>query len=318
MIKRTLEISQEPFHLAVQFDQLKLQRLAEPRDIAASVPCEDIGFLVVDQAGTTYSHAALARLVEFGAAVVVCDRRHLPAGLLLPMAEHTEVVWRLHEQIAASKPLRKQLWQQIVIAKIRAQADNLPDDSAAYRKLREMARSVRSGDPDNLEAQAAKVYWSAWLPDYQVPVPDGWLQKATFHRNPDADDSVNIQLNYGYAILRAAVARALVSTGLHPALGLKHANRSNAFCLADDLLEPLRPLVDRVVRDLYRGNHFALTPVVKKNLLSLLNETVRLEDTIGPLMVVLHRVTASLAKCLAGETKQLLLPISRAGVPSCT
>lgn len=315
MIKRTVEISQEPYHLAVQLDQLKLHRLGEgragePREVAASIPCEDIGLVVVDQPSVTYSHAALARLVESGAGVVICDRRHLPSGLLLPMAEHTEVVWRLHEQIDCPKPLRKQLWRQLVVAKIRGQAANLEADSPVRRRLAEFARNVRSGDPDNLEAQAAKSYWQAWLPDFQRLPPDGtgWLEPAAFRRDADGADAVNVQLNYGYAILRAAVARALVSAGLHPALGLKHSNRSNAFCLADDFLEPLRPLADDAVRDLYRSGQRELNKFAKAKLLSLLTSTVRLDGFTGPLMVALHRMAASYVRCLEGESKRLLLP----------
>lgn len=313
MIKRTVEISQEPFHLAVQLGQLKLHRLGEgrggePREVAASIPCEDIGLVVVDQPGVTYSHAALSHLIECGAAVVICDRRHLPSGLLLPMAEHTEVVWRLREQIVASKPTQKQLWRQLVMAKIRGQAANV-EDADLRRRLLAMAGRVRSGDPDNLEAQAAKLYWPAWLPEYErIPEQGGWLEAAVFRRDPDGADSVNSQLNYGYAILRAAVARALVSAGLHPALGIKHANRSNAFCLADDFIEPLRPLVDRAVRDLYRSGHLDMDRFVKTTLLSLLTVTVRIDEANGPLMVALHRLAASYVRCLEGEEKRLLLP----------
>ncbi len=308
MIKRTIEISNEPFHLAVQLDQLKLHRFDGSRDVAASIPCEDIGLVIVDHASVSYSHAALARLIEFGAAIVICDRRHLPSGLLLPMAEHTEVVWRLHEQIHASKPTLKQIWRQLVQAKIRGQAANV-DDPVVQRRLLTMVRTIRSGDPDNFEAQAAKWYWPAWLPDFQrIPENGGWLEPAPFRRDTDGKDSVNSQLNYGYAILRAAVARALVSAGLHPALGIKHANRANAYCLADDFIEPFRPLVDRAVRDLFRSGHMELNRYSKTTLLSLLTTTVNMEGNTGPLMVAFHRLAASYVRCLQGESKTLLIP----------
>ncbi len=298
MIKRTIEISREPLHLAVHLDQLQLRRPTPDSELVASIPCEDIGFVVVDNAGASYSHAALARLVDFGAVVVFCNDKHLPSGLLLPLAGHSEVVWRLQEQIALRRPARKQLWRQIVVAKVRGQAANLPDGSVAHRYLLGLAREVKSGNVTNVEAHAAKVYWAAWMGE-----------GAPFHRDPDAEGGVNAMLNYGYAIMRAAVARALISAGLHPALGLHHHNRANAFCLADDMLEPLRPLVERTVRELNRAGQTLLDPTAKRGLLTLLTATVRVGDQEGPLMVGLHRTMASLVRCIQGEEKRLLLPI---------
>lgn len=297
MIKRTIEISREPLHLAVHLDQLQLRRPAPASELVASIPCEDVGFVVVDNAQATYSHAALARLVDFGAVVVLCNEKHLPSGLLLPLATHSEVVWRLHEQIALRKPVRKQLWKQIVVAKIRAQAGNLPD-SLFHRQLLALAGEVKSGDITNVEAHAAKIYWAAWL-DEGMP----------FHRDPDAADGINAMLNYGYAIVRAAVARSLISAGLHPALGLFHRHRANVFCLADDMLEPLRPLVERTVRQLNREGQTILDPPGKRALLSLLTATVRVGEQTGPLMVELHHTTASLVRCIQGVEKRLLLPV---------
>ena len=277
MIKRTIEVSSEPAHLTVKLDQLLVQR--HGLETAASIPCEDIGMLVVDQPQSTYSHAALAALVRFDAVLVVCGNDHLPAGVLLPLADHSQVVWRVAEQVAVSKPLRKQLWKQLVRAKIRAQALNLPADCPARKKLLELAQKVRSGDPSNVEAHAAQVYWQHWLPG------------EPFRRDEDGA-GLNALLNYGYAILRAAVARALVAAGLLPAIGLFHANRSNAFCLADDLMEPFRPLVDRRVRELHRQGHAELNPQTKAGLLGLLADRVRLGHERGPLMVNLHRMVA--------------------------
>jgi CRISPR-associated protein Cas1 len=252
---------------------------------------------LVDQQSTTYSHAALVRLLDAGAGVVVCGRNHQPLGLLLPLGAHTEVVWRMQEQVAASKPLRKQLWQQLIVAKIRAQAGNFAADDPLRRRLLALAGTVRSGDPTNVEAQAAKVYWSAWLGE-----GDG------FRRDPDAEDAINAMLNYGYAVVRAAVGRALVSAGLHPALGLHHHHRANAFCLADDLMEPLRPLVDRAVRALHLAGQVELDPPAKREILKLLTATVRVGEERGPLMVGLHRTVASLVRCLRRESKELLIP----------
>jgi CRISPR-associated protein Cas1 len=304
MIKRTIEISREPLHLSVKLDQLQLWRHGSEKELVASIPCEDIGFVVVDHLQTTYSHAALARLLDFGAVVIICGRNHLPSGLLLPLAMHDQVVWRLQEQIALSKPLRKQLWRQIVVAKVRAQANNLDDQSPARRRLLALAREVKSGDLSNIEAQAAKIYWAAWLGE-----DDGLV----FHRNPDAEDGLNALLNYGYAVARAAVARALVSAGLHPALGLNHHHRGNAFCLADDLVEPLRPMVECIVRRLASEGQTELNPTTKRGLLELLTATVRVGDQTGPLMVALPHIAASLVRCLQGEDDRLMLPVWPAG-----
>lgn len=297
MIKRTIEISRDAAHLTVRQKQLLIRRDGQT---VGSIPCEDIGIVLVDHPGTTYSHAALSSLAESDAALVICGRNHLPNAILLPLADHSQIVWRINEQLAVSKPLQKQLWKQLVQAKIRAQAHNLATDCPAKSKLLDMARQVRSGDPKNMEAQAARVYWQNYLPD------------EAFRRDRDAD-GLNAILNYGYAVIRAAVARAIVAAGLMPAIGLHHSNRSNAFCLADDLMEPLRPLVDDRARDLFVQGYESLTPEAKAGLLTLLADPVQLGSETGPLMVNLHRLAASLVKCFQGEAKNLEIPTCLAG-----
>jgi CRISP-associated protein Cas1 len=292
VIKRTIEVSSGPAYLSAKLEQLLIHRHG---GTDASIPCEDIGVLIVDQPQTTYSHSALAALARWQAVLIVCGPDHLPSALLLPMADHSQVVWRINDQLAVRKPLKKQLWRQIIRAKIRAQALMLPKEKPARQKLLDMARFVRSGDPNNIEAQAARVYWAHWLPE------------GTFRRDVDLPD-LNMFLNYGYAILRAAVARALVAAGLLPALGLSHSNRSNAFCLADDMMEPLRPLVDRRVRELHADARHELNRPEKAFLLALLTEQVRLGDEKGPLMVNLHAMVASLVKCFQGRAKHLEIP----------
>ncbi|MEM6329506.1 MAG: type II CRISPR-associated endonuclease Cas1 [Planctomycetota bacterium] len=318
MIKRTIEISREPAHLAVRNEQLTLRRDGA---VVGQAPCEDLGVVVVDHPQATYSHHALTKLADAGAVVVLCGRDHLPAALVLPIADHTQVVWRLADQINASRPLKKRLWQQLVVAKVRAQAFNLSGRLPAHRKLLAMAQEVRSGDPTNVEAHAAKLYWRSWLHD-----------AGDHHDNPfrrDTDGAgLNAFLNYGYAVLRAAVARALVAAGLEPRLGLHHASRGNAFCLADDLMEPFRPLVDDRVREMYRQGYDTLNQPAKAELLGLLAEPMQITtrptgtgeaapqpnsapqptQQTGPLMVMLHRVAASLVRCYAGESKRLDLP----------
>lgn len=307
MIKRTLEISRDPAHLALRDEQLLLKRDGA---IVAQVPCEDIGIVLVDHPQTTYTHGALAKLAESDAAVVICGRDHLPAAILLPVADHSQVVSRLHEQLAVRRPVRKRLWRQIIVAKVRAQAANLPRDIPAHRKLLALAREVRSGDPNNIEAQAARIYWANWLsrPASNAysdetetdplgagrPAPDPIAH--VFRRDPDGA-GLNSFLNYGYAVVRAAVARAIVAAGLLPSLGIHHRNRSNAFCLADDLIEPLRPLVDDRVRELHRQGYDELNQPAKAALLEILAEPVLLRRETGPLMVQLHRYVASLVRC---------------------
>ncbi len=298
MIKRTIEISADAAHLSTRNSQLVLKREGET---VGSVPWEDVGLVLVDHPQTTYSHAALNSLLESQAALVVCGRDHLPQGLLLPLGDHSEIVWRVHDQVAASLPLKKRLWKQIVQAKIRAQADNVACESPARRKLLQFAGDVKSGDSTNREAQAAKVYWRVWL-------QTGDAGDDVFRRRRDGV-APNALLNYGYTVLRAAVARAIVAAGLLPTFGLHHSNRSNAFCLADDLIEPLRPLVDDCVRSLYFDGCTEIDRPAKQALLELLTVEVVTGEAAGPLMVALHRYAASLVKCYQGDARQLDIPV---------
>lgn len=306
MIKRNIEISSEPAHLAVENDQLLILREGETKRSVqgrARIPCEDIGIIIVDQRAVSYSHHALATLVAHGAAVVICGRDHLPVGLLLPLSGHAEVVSRLHDQIAMGAVLRKRLWTQIVVAKVRAQAANLDDSDPSRAKLLALAHRVRSGDPENIEAQAACIYWPRLFDK---------ASEAPFRRRPGVRVPPNDFLDYGYAILRAAVARTLVGAGFNTALGIHHSNRSNAFCLADDLLEPLRPMVDRRVRHLLATGSKALDRDSKSHLLNTTVESVFIGQTSGPLLVALSRYAASLGRCLRGETDSLDIPCSGA------
>jgi CRISPR-associated protein Cas1 len=299
VIKRTIEISREPAHLAVRNRQLLLKREGA---IVGSIPCEDIGVVVVDHPQTTYTHGALASLADSDAAVVICGDNHLPIAILLPLASHSQVVTRLNLQLGVSVPLAKQLWKQVVAAKVRAQAANLVAGSAPRKKLLALAREVKSGDPMNIEAQAAKLYWQHWL----TPTCEEEDREA-FRRDADGA-GLNHFLNYGYTIVRAAVARAIVAAGLLPSLGVHHKHRGNAFCLADDLMEPLRPLVDDRVREMHRQGYDQLNQPAKKELLEVLTQPMQLGGQTGPLMVMLHRMTGSLVRCYAGEGRSLEIP----------
>jgi len=291
MIKRTVEISGQHNRLSVSLGSLVIERDGE---VVGRVPLEDLGVLILDAADTVYTHWVLAEALAAGAVIVPCGRDHLPAGLFLPQNNSLQTQ-RLAAQVAAPLPLKKRLWKQIVQAKVRHQAAVLPHDSPARGRIANLVTSVRSGDPTNVEAQAARIYWQA-------------LFGEEFRRNPDADDSTNALLNYGYAVLRAAVARALAGAGLHPSFGLHHHNRSNAFALADDLLEPLRPLVDRKAKALADFGQTDITPATKRELLSLLTQEVEVAELKGPLLVALERTVASLVRCYEREQAKLDLP----------
>jgi len=297
MIKRIIEISQQPTRLSVKLGQLIVRAGDEE---PASIPCEDIGLLVVDQPATSYSHAVFTTLLEAGATVIFCGSNHHPQGVLMPVAANSIQTERTREQLSVKEPLRKQLWRQLVQAKIRHQAAIVGPDSDVYGVLRHQARQVRSGDPGNVEAQASRCYWPAYLNDLE------------FRRRREGHPPNNL-LNYGYAILRAAVARAVVGAGLLPSVGLHHRNRYNAFCLADDLLEPFRGFVEGRVRDMWQeadehDGYENLDQATKAQLLAVLYQEIRIADQTGPLLVGLHRTAASLVRCFAGESKALDLP----------
>ncbi|MCC5829202.1 MAG: CRISPR-associated endonuclease Cas1 [Phycisphaeraceae bacterium] len=319
MIKRTIEISRQPAHLSARLDQLIVQPIDRDKAAAHSIPAEDIGLVMVDQPRSSFSYHALAMLMKHGTALVICGRDHLPLGLMLPLPSHSEVVWRIEEQIAVSQPAKKRLWQQLIRAKILAQAANIPPDLPVQRQLLRLAAEVKSGDSTNVEGQAARLYWSAWLTSSPTSRTStsrtadhvlSSLESDGFRRDPAAADPLNAMLNYGYGVLRAAVGRALVSSGLFPALGLHHHNRANPFCLADDLMEPLRPLVDARVRQLYLAGHRQLDQPTKAELLNILTDLVHTDGQTGPLMVSLARMTASLASCYRGDTRKLVIPVA--------
>ena len=292
MIKRTVEISGKASALSVQRNQLKI---TQENTEVGSVPCEDIGVLVVDHFGSSYTHPALLSVTDAGGVVLLCGANHLPQALILPMSEHTEVVWRIDGQMNAKKTLKKRLWKQLIQEKIKGQGRNFPKDSVMRRKLFWLSSRVQSGDPANVEGRAARYYWPQLMNNME------------FRRDPDAL-GINALLNYGYAILRAAIARAIVSSGLIPAIGLHHCNRSNYLCLADDLIEPLRPLVDRIVCGLVKDGASELDPDTKKSLLSILTVPVKTGALTGPLLVHLPRMTASLVRCFQGEAQSMEIP----------
>lgn len=293
MIKRTIEISGANTRLTLKHGQLNVWRDEER---IGKAPVEDIGVLIVDTPTASYTHGTLTALAKAGGVAVLCGNDHHPVSMVLPVQANSLQSLRTAQQARAAKPLCKQLWRQLIQAKLRAQAQTCPNPDIA-RRLREYAKRVRSGDPDNLEAQGARAYWGIWLPGQ------------TFRRRREGDPPNNL-LNYGYMALRAAVARAICGAGLHPSLGLNHSNRFNAFCLADDLTEPFRAIVDWRVRDLFLNEGMdEINKESKRTLLGLLTHTCRLDENTGPLLVMLERMAASLVRCYAGESRNLNIPI---------
>lgn len=308
MIKKTLCFS-NPAYLSLRDAQLviKLPEVEKAANLTEEFkkaneltrPIEDLGVVVLDHKQITITQGALEALLENNCAVITCDSNHMPVGLLLPLVGNTTQNERFRDQLDASQPLRKQLWQQTIQYKIRNQAAVLAQCSDAETKCMQVwANDVRSGDPDNLEARAAVYYWKRLFG--HIP---------GFIRDREGVAPNNL-LNYGYAILRAVVARSLVASGLLPTLGIHHHNRYNAYCLADDIMEPYRPYVDRLVVDIIEqyGIDIELSKDIKAELLSIPTLDVVIGDKRSPLMVGVSQTTASLYKCFSGELRKIAYP----------
>ena len=297
MIKRTLYFG-NPAYLKARDEQLIIEY---PDDTESkSVPIEDIGVVVLDSPQITITHVVLNKLLANNAAVITTDERHMPAGLLYPLEANTLQSERFAVQLSASVPLKKQLWQQTVQAKIQNQAALLKSIGVDVEPMLYWSRSVRSGDPDNYEGRAAAFYWKNLFGGYTDDV---------FTRGRYEDEPNNL-LNYGYAILRAVIARNLVASGLLPTLGIHHHNRYNAYCLADDIMEPYRPFVDRVVLEIVKeGTDCSeLTREIKAKLLVIPAIDIVIDDRSSPLMVGAQRTTASLYECFEGTSRKILYP----------
>lgn len=308
MIKKTLCFS-NPAYLSLRDAQLviklpeveKADNLTEEFKSATETtrPIEDIGVVVLDHKQITITSGALEELLENNCAVISCNSNHMPVGLLLPLVGNTTQNERFRDQIDASLPLRKQLWQQTIQQKIRNQAAVLNDCTNTETKCMQIwANEVRSGDPDNVEARAAVYYWKGLFG--RIP---------GFIRGRDGVPPNNL-LNYGYAILRAVIARSLVASGLLPTLGIHHHNRYNAYCLADDIMEPYRPYVDRLVYDITEqyGEDVELSKDIKSELLSIPTLDVVIGGKRSPLMIAAAQTTASLYKCFSGELRKIVYP----------
>jgi len=293
MIKRVLAF-ENPASLSLKMQQLLIKK----DDYATTIPIEDIGVVVLDNRQIVITHALMAELAARNIALVVCNEQHLPVALQLPLDGNHLQSERFREQINASEPLRKQLWQQTVQWKIRNQATLLAAQGAETANMRKWMNDVRSGDADNMEARAAAYYWRHIFPTQ----PD-------FIRDPDGE-APNALLNYGYAIVRAMMARALVAAGLLPTFGIHHHNRYNAYCLADDIMEPYRPYVDRVVIRMmhWPTQYTVITSEHKRALLSLPVEDVCIDGHTSPLQLAIQTTANSVQRCFAGESRKIIYP----------
>lgn len=309
MIKRTLYFG-NPAYLKTVNEQLVIETVLytpivpegeekEVRTIAKTIPIEDVGLLILDHRQITITQALLSKLLANNTAVISCDETHHPTGMLFNLDGHSLQSQKFQAQLNATVPLKKQLWQQTVVAKIQNQAGVLATRREENKMLLNLANDVRSGDSENCEAQAAAYYWKRVFPDT--------LQ---FRRERYGPPPNNL-LNYGYAILRAVVARSLVSSGMLPTLGIHHRNQYNAYCLADDIMEPYRPYVDLVVYQIVRNNgqYLDMSPSMKKSLLEVPAMDVIIDGKKSPLMNAVQRTTASLAKCFEGNSRKILYPV---------
>ena len=308
MIKKTLYFG-NPTYLSLRNKQLVIQlpevvkneTLPESfkADAVKTIPVEDIGVVILDNKQITITHGLMEALLENNCALITCNSSRMPVGLMLPLAGNTTQTERFRDQINASVPLKKQLWQQTVQAKIQNQAYVLENKSkAVVKNMFVWANDVKSGDPDNYEARAAVYYWNNIFPN----IPG-------FTRGREGDPPNNL-LNYGYAILRAVVARALVASGLLPTLGIHHRNKYNAYCLADDIMEPYRPFVDNLVFEIMESgiDISELSQEIKAQLLNIPVLDVLINEQRSPLMIAVGQTTASLYKCFSGEIRKIKYP----------
>lgn len=300
MTNRIIEIAEGPVRLRIELNQLVIEKKEEP---VRTVPLEDVAILICATTQASYTHSVFSECAKLNIPIVLCGERSLPVATASALMANTLHAQILKDQISAdaSKPLRKQIWRQIIIAKIHAQSDVLINLDGDDGGLKWLASRVRSGDASNVEAQAARLYWPRLFRD------------ESFRRAPGEPIPPNHLLDYGYAVLRAIVARAIVGTGLHPALGIHHHHRENGFALADDLMEPFRPLVDEAVARMVRaeGPDLILSRERKKALLTPLLGRFRYQEEQRSLFDILSRVTANLLRVMRREEKRIEFPVLR-------
>lgn len=292
-VGRVIEIANDRRHLSLYRGFVIITDTAERREVGR-VPIDDVASIIGNAHGLSYSNNLLEALVVRCAPFVLCGSNHNAVGMLLPIEGHGQQAGRFDAQLRASAPTSKRLWAEIVRAKLCHQAAVLNSYGAPSTPINALSRFVRSGDPRNVEAQAARRYWTL-------------LFGSDFRRDRDAEGA-NAMLNYGYTILRSAVARAVVAAGLHPTLGLHHSDKGNPMRLVDDLMEPFRPLVDARVKDLSARGATDIDADVKRRLVQLLYIDRQTDDGVTPLIACINRLATSLAQVFLGERRSLYLP----------
>lgn len=292
MIKRVL-CFENPARLSLRLAQIVVERESDTR----TVPIEDVGVVILDHRQITITHALIDALLANNVAIVTSNDKHLPVGLMLPLDGNTLQSERFRAQIDASEPLKKQMWQQTVVAKILGQAHILGEQRIEHANMLAWAKSVRSGDTDNLEARAAAYYWR------------NIFENDSFIRDPQGLSPNNL-LNYGYSVVRAMMARSLVGAGLLPTLGIHHHSRYDAYCLADDIMEPYRPFVDMKVLEMWQKESIAedITSEQKRQLLGITTMDVTINGHRSPMMLAIQTTAQSVQKCFSGEARKIVYP----------
>lgn len=297
MVKRILYF-ENPAFLSLKYRNLQIHFPEETGLESREAPIEDLGVLVLDNPRITITQALLAALTDNKVALVSCDSSHMPTGLMLPISGNSLQSKIFRAQAEISLPLKKQLWKQIVCAKIRNQRRILECEGRGSGPLKELEDSVKSGDVENCEGQAAAYYWKMLFPAFP-----------NFMRSREGEPPNNL-LNYGYAVLRAIVARAIVSAGLHPTLGIFHRNQYNAYCLADDLMEPYRPFVDKAVSGIVLKNRdiSVLTKQMKGRLYGIAVDDVLVNGIRRPLMVAVSQTVSGFIRTFMEDARRIALP----------
>ena len=290
MIKRVL-CFENPARLSLKLAQM----VVELQDVTRTLPIEDIGVVILDHKQITITHALIDALLANNVAIVTSNDKHLPVGLMLPLDGNTLQSERFRAQIDASEPLKKQMWQQTIVAKILGQAHVLGTQLIEHNNMLKWAKDVRSGDTENMEARAAAFYWR------------NMFEKDAFIRDPQGLPPNNL-LNYGYSIVRAMMARALVGAGLLPTLGIHHHSRYDAYCLADDIMEPYRPFVDMKVLEMWKNGGITsdISSDQKRELLGITTMDVSISGHRSPMMLAIQTTAQSVQKCFSGEARKII------------
>jgi CRISPR-associated protein Cas1 len=295
MIGRIVEVADDKRHLFLSRGFMVVQDTEGERKELGQVPLDDVVAVIANAHGLSYTNNLLVALAERCAPFVLCAANHNAVGMMLPIEGNYQQAKRFDAQIAANQPLIKRLWAEIVKSKLQQQAAALEATGAPFVPLSALVRKVRAGDPDNFEAQGARRYW-------------GLLFGEDFRRDQQGT-GLNAMLNYGYTVLRAATARAVVSAGLHPTIGLHHSNEGNSMRLVDDLMEPFRPMIDLKVWQLYKQGEGQITPESKRALVRTLYDDMQTSAGVTPVMVCAQKLATSLAQVFMGEKDKLDLPL---------